>query len=154
MLFIAGLGFTVPALVGVVKDYYKYPVTTKVKVETADRATFPAVTICGLNRFTKCFISTIIYFEAKITFRIHCLELYTLIEEYSLNISMDSFTSEEEKDEYNETHSLLKRIYHETRCRQTYCEKMHEFFIPEVFCYSFFLFFLSHSLQSGLGIAL
>ena len=47
----AGLAATIPALVGVIKDYYTYPVTTKVKVKTADSATFPAVTICGLNRF-------------------------------------------------------------------------------------------------------
>ena len=51
-LFVAGLGFTVPALVGVIQDFYKYPVTTKVKVKNSDNATFPAVTICGLNRFS------------------------------------------------------------------------------------------------------
>ena len=51
VLFVAGLAATIPALVGVIKDYYTYPVTTKVKVKTADSATFPAVTICGLNRF-------------------------------------------------------------------------------------------------------
>ena len=57
--------------------------------------------------------------------------------DYSLNISMDSFTSEEEKDASNETCSLLKRIYHESRCRQIYCEQMHEFYIPEVLSHVF-----------------
>ena len=47
----AGLIATIPALVEVVKDYYSYPVTTKVTVKAADNATFPAVTVCGLNRF-------------------------------------------------------------------------------------------------------
>ena len=53
LLFVAGLAFTIPGLAGVVRDYYDYQVTTKVKVKTADNATFPAVTICGLNRFFK-----------------------------------------------------------------------------------------------------
>ena len=47
----AGLVATIPALVGVIKDYYTYPVTTKVTVKAVDNAFFPAVTVCGLNRF-------------------------------------------------------------------------------------------------------
>ena len=47
----AGLVATIPALVEVVNDYFAYPVTTKVTVNAADNATFPAVTVCGLNRF-------------------------------------------------------------------------------------------------------
>ena len=50
LLFVAGLCATIPALVEVIQDFYTYPVTTKLKVKTADNATFPAVTICGLNR--------------------------------------------------------------------------------------------------------
>ena len=47
----AGLVTTIPALVGVVNEYFTYPVTTTVTVKAADNATFPAVTVCGLNRF-------------------------------------------------------------------------------------------------------
>ena len=47
----AGLFATIPALVEVVNEYFSYPVTTKVTVKAADNATFPAVTVCGLNRF-------------------------------------------------------------------------------------------------------
>ena len=51
ILFMAGLVATIPALVGVINDYFTYPVTTRVTVKAADNATFPAVTVCGLNRF-------------------------------------------------------------------------------------------------------
>ena len=51
ILFMAGLVATIPALVDVVNKYYTYPVTTKVTVKAMDNATFPAVTVCGLNRF-------------------------------------------------------------------------------------------------------
>ena len=49
-LFVAGLCVTVPALIDTVNDYLSYPVSTKVQMVSADNATFPAVTICGLNR--------------------------------------------------------------------------------------------------------
>ena len=138
MLFIAGLGLTVPALVGVVKDYYNYPITTKVKVKTADNATFPAVTICGLNRFSKPFFKNLSIFKQSPHSRINCMELYNLIQEYALNISMHSLTSEAESEESNETLSLLKNIYEQTRCKQQYCNEVPDMVIPGVYPIVFF----------------
>ncbi len=45
-----GLTFTVPAIVDIVRDYDKYPVSTTSVLSHRNRAQFPAVTICGTNR--------------------------------------------------------------------------------------------------------
>lgn len=122
LLFVAGLCFTVPALIGVVGDYYTYPITTKIRVETADSTIFPAVTICSLNRFRKLlshFQKTTELDSINVLFRIHCANLFMVMLEFKMNALL---TSDPKRLESNETLSLLETIIEQSRCRQQMCE--------------------------------
>lgn len=50
VMILFGLGLSIMQVLDLFKDFYSYPVTTVVTLKRETRATFPAVTICNINR--------------------------------------------------------------------------------------------------------
>ena len=50
ILFVLGTGFTFNGIADVFINYYEYDVTTSTDVTTTKSVTFPAVSICNLNK--------------------------------------------------------------------------------------------------------
>ena len=58
-------------------------------------------------------------------FRIHCYELYFVLQEYAMNLSINFFDSDAERDECYMTHNLLDSIWNQSRCRHQVCGYIH-----------------------------
>ncbi len=54
VLFLLGLGFTMDGLYGIVDEAMQYPIVTSTQLATRTSVTFPAITICNINRIN-CF---------------------------------------------------------------------------------------------------
>ena len=51
ILFLFGSGFTFKGIADVFINYYQFEVTTSTDVTTKDSVTFPAISICNLNKY-------------------------------------------------------------------------------------------------------
>jgi hypothetical protein len=51
VLFILGTALTFKGIADVFLNYYEFEVTTSTDVTTKDTVTFPAISICNLNKY-------------------------------------------------------------------------------------------------------
>jgi hypothetical protein len=51
ILFLFGSGFTFKGIADVFINFYQFEVTTSTDVTTKDSVTFPAISICNLNKY-------------------------------------------------------------------------------------------------------
>lgn len=53
LLSLAALGVSARNIVGLVQEYFTFPVTTEVRVVYESRLEFPSVTVCNMNQFKR-----------------------------------------------------------------------------------------------------
>lgn len=55
VLFLLGTALTFKGIADVFINYYEFEVTTSTDVTTKDSVTFPAISICNLNKYNKIY---------------------------------------------------------------------------------------------------